>query len=179
MPPGADDRQGRDNTFDAYSEPLVAAIPMTYPAAMPAQDDAYPQAYIDSCRTRVDDQLDAFRKLAVATRKTGAKVPAVLQAFEAFETAFFNNMVIVLDAYFVNRARAIEKKDGNPLHEVRVLAASLMRNDEKLMADGTAPLDPESSVLKYELGNTIRIDEAAFRQLYEAFFTDLEKKFTG
>jgi hypothetical protein len=151
---------------------------MTYPATMLAQN-GYPQAYIDACRTRVDDQLDAFRKLAVATRKTGAKVPAVLQAFEAFETAFFNNMVIVLDAYFVHRDLAIEQQDGNPLNEVRVLAASLMRGGEKLMQDSSIELDPEKSVLKYEPGSSIRIEEPAFKLLCDAFFSDLEKKFAG
>jgi hypothetical protein len=151
---------------------------MLYPATMHAPN-TYSPAYIDACRTRVEDQLAAFRKLAVATRKTGAKVPAVLQAFEAFETAFFNNMVIVLDAYFVNRPRASEKHDGSPLDEVRVLAASLMRNDEKLMEDSSIELDPEKSVLKYEPGTTIRIDEPAFKLLYEACFSDLESALAG
>jgi hypothetical protein len=151
---------------------------MIYPATMLSRN-AYPRAYIDACRTRVEDQLDAFRKLAAATRKTGAKVPAVLQAFEAFETAFFNNMVIVLDAYFVNRARVSENDDGDALDEARVLAASLMRGDEKLMEEADIKLDPEKSVLKYEPGNTIRVDESAFRLLYEAFFNDLEKQFAG
>lgn len=149
---------------------------MLYPEAMLARS-SYPQAYIDACRTRVENQLAAFRKLAVATRKNGAKAPAVLQGFEAFETAFFNNMVIVLDAYFVHRTRAVEKKDGNPLNEVRVLAASLMLNDEKLMEDETIKLDPEKSILQYEVGHTIRVDESAFKTLYDAFFNELEKKF--
>ena len=158
--------------------PLVAKMPMIYPAGMHARNK-YPPAYIDACRTRVEDQLGAFRKLAVATRKTGAKVPAVLQAFEAFETAFFNNMVIVLDAYFVDRPRADKTRDGSPLDEVRLLAASLMRGDEKLLQDSASEFDPEKSVLKYEPGTTIRIDEAAFKLLDEAFFSDLESALAG
>ena len=52
----------------------------------------------------------------------GAKEASLDKAFESFESAFFNNMIIVLDSYFVHRTMAIQKIDGNPLNEVRGLA---------------------------------------------------------
>jgi hypothetical protein len=46
---------------------------------------SYPQAYVDSCRARIDLQLSKYRALV----KT-AKKPAV----DAFEPIFFGNLVL-------------------------------------------------------------------------------------
>jgi hypothetical protein len=50
-----------------------------------------------------------------------------------------------LENYFVHRSRTLEKKDGNPLNEVRVLCTSMMSNDGKLAADKQIRLDPAKS----------------------------------
>jgi len=42
-------------------------------------------------------------------------------ASKSFELVYFNNLVVVLDSYFVHRTQGLEKKDGNPLNEVRVI----------------------------------------------------------
>lgn len=137
----------------------------------------YPQTYIDSCRSRVDAQLDEFRNLAAAAKTIEAKNPSFDKAFAAVESAFFNNMIIVLDSYFTYRTRAVEKKDGNPINEVRVMASSMLSNGEIMMADSTITLNPAKSVLKYEIGDKIRVTEQDFELIAKAFFDEIEVKF--
>ena len=80
--------------------------------------DKYPQEYIDECRANVDAAVSAYENLATTAKaQHDAPLDAALESFEPF---FYNNMVVVLEGYFVHRARAIERKDGNPLNEVRV-----------------------------------------------------------
>lgn len=83
----------------------------------------YTQKYIDECRSRVAAQVSAYQTLVASARNQAVtNEPLFDAAIEAFEPHFFNNMVLALDSYFVHRARAIEKKDGNPLNEVRCCA---------------------------------------------------------
>jgi hypothetical protein len=139
--------------------------------------NTYPKSYIAACRARVLSQVEDFRKLAAAIKHAGAKGPALDRSFEALEVAFFNDMVIVLDGYFVHRARGLEKKDGNPLNEVRVLAQSMMENGERMMEDDSVKMVPATSILKHEVGDMLRLREEDFVLLAKAFFADLEKKF--
>ena len=90
---------------------------------------------------------------------------------------FFNNLVLVLENYFVHRSRTIEKKDGNPLNEVRVLGTSMMGNGGRLAADKSIRLDPATSILKLRVGDEIAVGEEDFGRLATAFFADLESKF--
>jgi hypothetical protein len=123
--------------------------------------NTYAQRYIDDCRKKVDVQLSAFRKLVKTARtQVGTDGTPLNSSIEAFEPIFFNNMVLVLESYFVHRSRTIEKKDGNPLNEVRVLCDSLMQSDGVMRADEAIKLDPTKSVLKYHVGDEIRIREA-------------------
>ncbi len=144
----------------------------------------YPKEYIDACRSRVDADLAAYRKLAAATKN----LPATNKtAIEAFETTFFNNMVLMLDYLFVHRLTGIEGKDGNPLNEVRVLCDSMLgssparrvyRGGNNMMtADESIKLSPEKSVLKYQTGDQIRLKEADFLRLSEAFFAEIEGRY--
>jgi hypothetical protein len=137
----------------------------------------YPQDYIESCRSRVDAQLDEFRNLVAAAKTIDAKNPSFDKALAAVESAFFNNMIIVLDSYFTYRTRAVELKDGNPLNEVRVMASSMLSNGEIMMADSTIKLNPAKSVLKYEIGDKIRVTEQDFQLIAKAFFDEIEVKF--
>ncbi|MGH9244704.1 MAG: hypothetical protein ACRD29_10380 [Acidimicrobiales bacterium] len=72
----------------------------------------YDQDYIDGCRSRIAADMAAYASAGVT--ETG------------FESALFNDLAIVLDAYFTHRLRVVEGKDGNPLDEVRLIAASLI-----------------------------------------------------
>ena len=78
----------------------------------------------------------------------------------------------------MHRTRAIEGKDGNPLNEVRLLCTSILRNHGVFCADKTIKYTPETSVLKLRIGDEIRLDEARFLQLVDAFFAELRRKFT-
>jgi hypothetical protein len=129
----------------------------------------YPQAYVDECRGRVAQQMSTYQALA----KAGSA-----RAIEPFEHQFFNNMVLVLDYLFVHRTRALEKKDGNPLNEVRMICNSLLQNQGVLAADNAIKLDPSKSILGLHVGDEIRMNAADFQRLNDAFFDEIEAKFT-
>ena len=138
----------------------------------------YTQKYIGECRSRVAAQVSAYQNLvAKARNQTAAGKPPVNAAITAFEPHFFNNMVLALESYFVHRARAKEKKDGNPLNEVRMLCHSMMNNRNVMCADKTIKYDPARSVLKYRIGDEIKLNEADFMRLSAAFFAELESKY--
>jgi hypothetical protein len=124
---------------------------------------SYPQDYVDTCRATIESQIEAFRTL---------DAPGV-----DVEAAFFNNLVLVLDHYFVHRGRNVEGKDGNPLNEVRVLADSLMSHGGVLTANKSIRLKPQASVLGYAPGDEIRLDEAGFRRLADGFLAEIERRY--
>jgi hypothetical protein len=129
---------------------------------------SYPQDYVDACRVRVAAQVAAYR--AVATT-------ASPQALGDFEGVFFNTMVLALDTYFTHRGRGQEGKDGNALNEVRLLCGSMTEHGDVMTLDKTIKWNPATSVLGYQAGDTIKLTEAAFTRLAEAYFTEIEKRF--
>jgi hypothetical protein len=138
----------------------------------------YSKKYIDECRLKVEDQIASYRNLINTITKQDIHDEIRLNAaIESFESVFFNNMVMVLDNYFVHRSRAIEKKDGNPLNEVRILCNSMMNNNNIVAADNTIRFNPAKSVLKYQPGDEIRLTEEKFVQLSSAFFDEIETKY--
>jgi hypothetical protein len=127
----------------------------------------------------MEAQLAAYRVLVTtAQEKVGAGKSSFTSAVESFEPLFFNNLVLVLDNFFVHRARGLEKKDGNPLNEVRMLCNSILQNDGMLAADKTIKFNPSKSVLKLQIGDEIKLTEADFVRLFRAFFDEIEAKFT-
>ena len=146
---------------------------------MPSQNH-YPKQYIAACRSKISAQIFRYQALVAAVKMQTASVnPQLAIALAAFESVFFNNLVIVMDGFFVQRLRAMELKDGNPLNEVRMLVYSMMNNDGKLCPDDTIKYDPATSVLKYQIGDEIKVREAEFILLSSAFFADLEKKYAA
>jgi hypothetical protein len=138
----------------------------------------YTQDYVDACRSRIDSQISADRDLNKAASDLDPSSEAPLRtAIDAFEPRFFNHMALALDNYFCHRARTIEGKDGNPLNEARVLGNSIMNNGGAMMADKTIRLNPAQSVLKYQVGDEIRLDEAQYGALSKAFFEEIERKY--
>jgi hypothetical protein len=136
----------------------------------------YDPQYIDDCYSQMEAQLAAYKFLVAGADANGAS--SLRAAFQSFEPLFFNNLILVLDAYFVHRTRASEGKDGNPLNEVRLLGASILSHRGVLAADKTIKYKPEASILKIKIGDEIRIGEAAFLLLFRAFFTELRRRFT-
>lgn len=137
----------------------------------------YTKEYIDECRSRVAAQVSAYKALIAAASKHAKHDEQVHPAIDAFEPHFFNNMVLALDSYFVHRTRALEKKDGNPLNEVRMLCNSMLNSNHVMSADKTIKYDPAKAVLKYRIGDEIKLTEAGFVRLSEAFFAEIESKY--
>ena len=133
----------------------------------------YSQEEIDRTRARVDADVARYRELAAAV----GSADGAGAALAAFEPAFFNSMVVVLDHAFVHRGRAIEGKDGNPINEVRVIASSLVENGGAMGVDKTIRMRPADTVLGYAPGDEIRVDEAGFARLADAFLAEIERRF--
>ena len=138
--------------------------------------NSYTKNYINECRSRMESQLAAYKVLvAIATEKTSKS--AINSAVDSFEPLFFNNLVVVLDGFFVHRTRKIEGKDGNPLNEVRMLCNSILQNHGVLSADKTIKYNPAKSILKLQIGDEIKMIESDFALLFKAFFAEIETKF--
>ena len=139
----------------------------------------YEQDYIDACRSRVETQVAMFREVAQAARDHGDADVSILEgALESLEYEYFNNMLLVLEGYFVHRLRGVEGKDGNALNEVRVYARSLMENGGTLVADPQVPLDPARTVLGLEVGDPITLTLQQYSRLSNAFFREIEARFS-
>jgi len=119
----------------------------------------FPQEYIDDGRAFVAVRLAAVRDAGGA--------PELLDA-----------LVLALDHWFVHRMRGAEGKDGNPLNEVRMLAASIERHGGVLTADSTITYRPERAVLGLAIGEEILLDVAAFERLAASCFAEIETRFT-
>jgi len=132
----------------------------------------YETKYIDSCRNIINNQLASYRNLIKSVPKVADTV------ITDFETQFLNNLVVVLDTFFVHRIRAIEGKDGNPLNEVRMLCNSLLNNGGRLTTDKTIKYTVASSVLKIKIGEDIKFGIIEFETLTEIFFKHIEKKYS-
>ncbi len=71
----------------------------------------------------------------------------------------------------------MEGKDGNPLSEVRILCDGIMDNNGRMGADKTIRYKPEQSILRFKIGDEIRLNADDFARLSAAFFDEIEKKF--
>ncbi|MGZ4767983.1 MAG: hypothetical protein ACXVLX_04945 [Ilumatobacteraceae bacterium] len=129
----------------------------------------YTKEEFDHARAAVATQLASYAKVA----KLGGKASAL----DEFETVFFNNMVIVLDRYFVHRIRPVTGKDGNALNEVELIVEALMNNEGVFQGNKVIKYVPESSVLKLRAGDAIKLTAADFERLSDAFFDELKLKF--
>jgi hypothetical protein len=135
--------------------------------------NSYPNEYIKASRARVDAQVSAYKSFVKKAKKSAGDA-----AVAAFEPVFFNNMVLTLDSYFTHRLRTVEGKDGNPLNEVRVLCASILENDGVMGSDKTIKMKAENTVLQLEVGDKINVTEADFVRLADAYFAEIEAKFS-
>ena len=131
--------------------------------------NAYPAAYVDACRACMTAQLAAWGKL-----RPSVKDAATL---EAFATPFFNHLVIVLDSCFVHRSRTLELKDGNPMNEVRMLAASILQHGAVLTTDPSIKYKPAAAVLGLNIGDRIALTETQFKSLSDAYFAAIARTF--
>lgn len=134
----------------------------------------YTKHYMDECRQRVEDATAAYREMPAKS--------------EGFESLYFNNLVLLLDYFFVHRLRMVAGKDGNPLNEVRILCNSIVANNGVWTTENVAEtsafegltaikLSPEKSILKLRPGDAIKLTADDFVRLSQAFFDEMERKF--
>jgi hypothetical protein len=139
----------------------------------------YSREFVDACRAKVDADVAAYD-----AEHAGMNV----EASSRLETAYFNNMLLVLDYLFVHRLAAIDGKDGNPLNELRVLCDSILSNDGVMTAGAVSKasqmrfnksikLSPDRSVLKHKEGDQIALCEKDFVQLSNAVFGEIESRY--
>jgi hypothetical protein len=128
---------------------------------------SYSLDFIMACRKRAERQLKLYDALA---GKAGKEA-------NAFAPEFFNTMVLALDHSFMHRLRGKEGKDGNPLNEVRMLAASLLENDGVMTKDNTIKYDAARSITGIAIGERIVIDRRQFEALADGFFDAIAERF--
>lgn len=139
---------------------------------------AYDPDYVASCRARDESQVGMFHEVVMAARSHGDDGSDLESAVDSLESEYFNNMLIVLEGYFVYRTRELEGTDGNALNEVRLIAASLVKNGGTVMEDPELTLDPARSVLRLEVGDSVRLTAQQYRSVSDAFFGEIERRFT-
>src|SRR3981081_3688446 len=78
----------------------------------------YTEQELQHGRGTIKRHRAAYRKLAkpIATGAGGEKAQLAL---EEFEPLFFNNMVLVLDRFYVHRVPVTAGKDGSPRKQAR------------------------------------------------------------
>jgi hypothetical protein len=131
----------------------------------------YSPEYIAATRKAISAQVKAYDEVARAANGAG-------RALDTFEHVFFNNMVLVLEHHFMHRLRTGEGKDGNPMNESRIIASSLMENGGRLLADKQIKLQPDKSVLGYEVGDEIKLSKSDFQKLSMGFLAGIEEQFS-
>ena len=140
--------------------------------------DSYPAAHVQVCRDEIAAQIKAYRDLVgAASKASGMSLTRIDAALAAFEPAFFNNLLIALEARFAHRLRAAEGKDSHPLAEVRLLAASLTANGGVLASSDTIAYQSEKTVLKIDVGERIALNADDFETLCAAFLAEIERRF--
>jgi hypothetical protein len=114
----------------------------------------YTQEYVYECKSKVELQLSTYRNLTAKAKhldKTNDR--SLHHTIEAFEKPFLNNMVLVLEAMFAHRTRALEGRD-NTLNDVRLLCKEILNN-----------------------GNAIALNVTQFEKIAKDFFDEIEKKY--
>jgi hypothetical protein len=130
---------------------------------------------VQACRDEIAGQIRAYRDLVgAASKASGMSLTRIDAALAAFEPAFFNNLLIALDARFAGRPN-----DAGPLAEVRLLCASLRDNGGVLAASGDAAYDADASVLRIDVGERIALNADDFETLCAAFLAEIAAKAAG
>ena len=130
---------------------------------------------VTTCRDEIAAQIRAYRDLVgAASKASGMSLTRIDAALAAFEPAFFNNLLIALDARFDRRP-----SDAGPSAEVRLLAASLVHGGGVLTASANIPYDADVSVLRIDRGERVALNADDFEALCAAFLAQLEQPPAG
>lgn len=89
------------------------------------------------------------------------------------------NILSSITFHFCHRSRGKEKKDGNPLNEVRILCNSMMTIHNIMDKDKTIKFKPDKSNLTYKVGEEIKLNKGDFVLLSKVFFDEIESIYVG
>ena len=122
--------------------------------------NSYTSDEVESCRDACDALLAAWAANDIEDTTLEAMV--------------FGQAVVVLHTWFAHRDRDLEGTDGNPIHEVRVVADSVVGNDGRLRVDSPAGWDPSRTVLRLAVGDDIELTANRFERLAAAYLAAIE-----
>ena len=126
---------------------------------------------VQAARDEIAAQIRAYRDLVgAASKASGMSLTRIDAALAAFEPAFFNNLLIALDARFAGGAGP-----GAARAEVRLLANSLLAHGGVLTANAAIPCAIDSSVLRIDIGERIALNGDDFEALCARFLSELEE----
>jgi len=130
--------------------------------------------YIQACRAEIAAQIQAYRDLVgAASKASGMSLTRIDAALAAFEPAFFNNLLVALDARF---RQLVPAAGGDAIAEVRLVADSLLAHGGVLAASPAIRHDAEASVLRLDVGERIALNADDFQALCAAFLAAVEKR---
>jgi hypothetical protein len=124
---------------------------------------SYSIDYITGVQARVTRTLKAFDKAKPA---------------EPFASEALLDVILGLEMAFVHRVRMNEGKDGNPLNEVRMIAASVLEFGGLMTLDKTIKWNADTSVTGLEIGDRIALSRKQVGELVDAFFEEIAKKYS-
>jgi len=134
-------------------------------------------ASVQACRDEIAAQVRAYRDLVgAASKASGMSLVRIDAALAAFEPAFFNNLLIALDARF--RAHANDVGD-TAVAEVRLLADSLLAHGGVLTANPAIRYDADDAVLRLDVGDRIALNADDLEALGQAFLAEIEQRLEG
>jgi hypothetical protein len=126
---------------------------------------------IQAARAEIAAQIQAYRDLVgAASKASGMSLVRIDAALAAFEPAFFNNLVVALDARFATRTHA-----GPASVELALLAQALLRHGGVLTVNVALPHDADASVLRLDHGERVLLNAEDVEALAAAFFADIER----
>lgn len=137
----------------------------------------YTTAEIHEGRETLERALLSFRKMARSL--SGPKDVTLSRALAEVEREFCAALVVMMDRQFIERARMIAGRDTNPLSEVEMITDALVQHQGVLRASTSIKYEPAHSILQMKVGDRVRLDTEDVRRLANAFFHDLEAKFSG
>jgi hypothetical protein len=137
---------------------------------------SYTRAEVNSCRAALDQALAAH---AALTEAVAAATPAdkVAAALEELDGVLFNDLLLVLDRWFVHRLRGVTGKHGTPLNEVELISDSLRDNGGIFRGSTVITYVPEQAVVGLRPGDRIRLTREDFERLAAGTFAELEEKY--
>ncbi len=129
---------------------------------------------IQAARDEIAAQIRAYRDLVgAASKASGMSLTRIDAALAAFEPAFFNNLLVALDARFRERASTAAGA------EVRLLADALLAHGGVLTADPAIRHDADASVLRLDIGERVALNADDFEALAAAFLAAIERTAGG